>query len=203
MCKNALSQVHSYPAPMPAFYATKTAMENLKEQRERQRATIRRVMEVTGLNLTTLAKRASVAHTTLTRYMNKDVSHILSARTMAKIEGVAAGLMPEGTSDEPCLLRDLGKRMKLVRDVMAPNTQDDAIARALGWTPEDMRRAFSGEIKPSLAQLLSFAQRFNVTTDFLLMESLEGLPRSSERLLAAACPKLGMNIPHRTGTDQL
>lgn len=58
-------------------------------QQELQREMVRRMCAETGLDLTNLARQAGVAASTLTRFMNKPVKNLLSARTIAKLERVA------------------------------------------------------------------------------------------------------------------
>lgn len=173
-------------------------------QREAIRQRVRRVHEITGLSYTSLAKRAGIgAASTLTRFMNDPrTTHLLSTTTLAKIESV--GDLVPAERDDPKLLKALGDRMRLVREIIAPSYSDEAIASLIGWTPKAMQEIFDGNVAPTVTALRAFAQRMRVTTDFLLSESLEGLPRFAERKLLAARPGLGEppgGIESHTGTD--
>lgn len=64
-------------------------------QQEAARRLIHELCRITGLTPTRLAMKAGVRHTTLTRFLNDDnVTHTLSARTIAKLRDAVADKMP-------------------------------------------------------------------------------------------------------------
>ena len=68
----------------------------IDEQRAAIRALIRSMMEATGLDATHLAKAAGVAPSTLTRFLNQPVKHLLTARTLAKLSKASGMAVPAG-----------------------------------------------------------------------------------------------------------
>lgn len=165
----------------------------MSEQQEAIRDRIRRLSETTGKSYSALAKEARLASSTLTRFMNKaSVTHLLSTSTLAKLDALSQTPIERVPSEDPVLLKQLGERMRLARSVFARNTPDRDVAGIIGWSAAQMEAIFAGMEAPSLGSLRAFASRMNVTTDFLLSESLEGLPRASERALLAVRPTLGL-----------
>lgn len=75
-----------------------TAKEDI---RDRQRRMIRENMERLGISATELARRAGIAHTTISRFMNEDVKHVLSSTTMAKIGQVLQRQSQEWVDQTP------------------------------------------------------------------------------------------------------
>ncbi len=69
-----------YPQPAILRYA-----KCMELSREEIRAWILRVLEKTGESATALAKRAGVAQTTLTRFLNDDDAPMMGLRTISKI----------------------------------------------------------------------------------------------------------------------
>lgn len=185
--------------------AMSTRGQTVQEQQEAIREKVRRIVKATNWSYSYIAKKAGLgAASTLTRFMNNpDITHVLSTKTLAKIESLGNYLPAQ--KDDPALLKALGDRMRFVRETMAPAHSDDAVAGPIGWSAEEMKSIFEGKAAPTVTALQMFAARMRVTTDFLLSESLEGLPRFAEARLLAARPTLGEppadNEPH-TGTDQ-
>jgi plasmid maintenance system antidote protein VapI len=71
-------------------------MEN-DDQQAAIRDLVRRMMESTGLDPTGLAKAAGIAPSTLTRFLNQPVKHLLTARTLAKLSKVSGVPVPVGS----------------------------------------------------------------------------------------------------------
>lgn len=180
-------------------------MHVMSEQQEAIRDRIKRLSEATGKSYSALARDAGLATSTLTRFMNNpSVTHLLSTRTLAKLNALSQTPIDNGPPEDPALLKRMGERMRLARSVFTPNTPDHEVAGAIGWSVAQMEAIFAGAEAPSLGALRTFALRMNVTTDFLLSESLEGLSRSAERALIAACPTLGLppkGMAPNTDTD--
>lgn len=57
----------------------------MTEQQEQQRQIIRLMADAAGLELSALARKAGLAPSTLTRFMNRPIKHLLSTRTLAKL----------------------------------------------------------------------------------------------------------------------
>ena len=67
-----------------------SAKEVLASLPDQQLERLAQIRAATGLSNTALARQAGIAASTLNRFVNGDVSHALSAVTMAKIEAVAS-----------------------------------------------------------------------------------------------------------------
>lgn len=135
----------------------------MEEERDEIRRFVADLSRQTGLSLTALAKRAGVAATTLTRFMNSDeVDHVLSSTTLAKLRRLAR----MGGMDQAVQAPDLEeparhRRMIVVRefDVSAQAGTGADLEPLDGsgshtvvgqWQlPEDYLRAFT----PSTSQL--------------------------------------------------
>jgi transcriptional regulator with XRE-family HTH domain len=66
------------------------------DQQAAMRTLIRLMMEATGLDATSLARRAGMAPSTLTRFLNQPVKHLLTARTLAKLAKASGVPVPAG-----------------------------------------------------------------------------------------------------------
>jgi hypothetical protein len=62
--------------------------------REAMRAWVRSVIAATGLSDWAFATRAGLATSTITRFLNQPVKHLLSARTLSKISAAADAPVP-------------------------------------------------------------------------------------------------------------
>ncbi|MCW5615854.1 MAG: helix-turn-helix transcriptional regulator [Rhodocyclaceae bacterium] len=71
-------------------------MERDDAERERQRAEVRELCARLDLTPTELARKAGVVPSTLNRFLNKNVTHMLSARTLARLRNVAGGINHPG-----------------------------------------------------------------------------------------------------------
>jgi plasmid maintenance system antidote protein VapI len=69
----------------------------IDDQQAAIRDLIRLMMEKTGLDPTGLARSAGVAPSTLTRFLNQPVKHLLTARTLAKLSKVSGVPVPVGS----------------------------------------------------------------------------------------------------------
>lgn len=65
----------------------------MDDEQKAQRRLIQRLLNYTQTDATNLARLAGVAHTTLTRFLNKEGDQLLSNRTIAKLMR-ASGLPP-------------------------------------------------------------------------------------------------------------
>lgn len=71
-----------------------------------QRAYLRQAMAATGMDGTNLAREAKMAPSTVNKFLNSEVKHLLSARTLAKIAAVSGVPVPpaaigaQGDNDE-------------------------------------------------------------------------------------------------------
>ena len=61
---------------------------------EAAHAIVEKMMEATGLDATNLARRAKVAPSTLTRFLNGDVKHSLSLKTLTKLSQASGVPLP-------------------------------------------------------------------------------------------------------------
>jgi len=76
----------------------------IDEDQEAARRFLREILRATGWPPSRLAKLAGMSHSTLTRFLNGSVSHTLSARTISKIRGAAAQVLPPDQIDQFWLL---------------------------------------------------------------------------------------------------
>lgn len=79
-------------------------MHNMDPEQAAARRFIREILRVTGWAPSRLARESGVYHTTLTRFLNTDVEHTLSSRTVGKIRKAAAKKIPAGQLDALWLL---------------------------------------------------------------------------------------------------
>lgn len=70
---------------------------NLDDQQAAIRDVLRNMMEATGLDPTGLARLAGVSPSTLTRFLNQPVKHLLTARTLAKLSQASGVPVPAGS----------------------------------------------------------------------------------------------------------
>lgn len=73
-------------------------------QQEAARRFVREILRVTGWTPSALARRAHIAHTTLTRFLNAEVGHTLSMRTIDKLRRAAEAEIPRDQLDSLWLL---------------------------------------------------------------------------------------------------
>jgi transcriptional regulator with XRE-family HTH domain len=176
-------------------------MEHDKE-REAVKNMIRNWADAADLGFSGLARRAGLAPSTLTRFMNGPGKHILSHRTLAKLSAAVGPSLNHTAADAYYAL--VGSRMRKVRQAMASQSSDEEVAAVLGWSVKQMEEIFMGRWRPDLHELLAFARRMRVTTDFLLSGDPETLPVRSIARLQQACPDLLSDegdIELHTGTD--
>lgn len=95
----------------------------MDDEQRAARAQIQAALEKTGLSPTELARRAGVAGTTLTRFLNSsDVKHVPSTRTLSKILA-AAGMHGLGVNDGLAgRVKELPHRIDMPRDVPVMGT---------------------------------------------------------------------------------
>lgn len=82
-------------------------MNEVDAQQEAQRGWIRAALNELGMDLTAFARAAGLTPSTLTRFMNSDVGHVLSTRTWAKLVAVKRGYQGK-MSDFDAIPADLG-----------------------------------------------------------------------------------------------
>lgn len=76
---------------------------------EAQRELLRLMMRETDLDLTGLARKAGLAPSTLTRFMNNDeIGHALSARTLARLNGATGVAVPVPSASSEARVPVLG-----------------------------------------------------------------------------------------------
>lgn len=75
--------------------AEETAAD-ISEQQAVMRDLIRSMMEKTGLDATGLARVAALAPSTLTRFLNQPVKHLLTTRTLEKLARISGVSVPHG-----------------------------------------------------------------------------------------------------------
>lgn len=73
-------------------------------EQEAVRRFVREILRVTGWTPSALAKRARLAHTTLTRFLNAEVGFTLSTRTIGKVRMAAEEEIPREQLDTLWLL---------------------------------------------------------------------------------------------------
>jgi transcriptional regulator with XRE-family HTH domain len=169
--------------------------------RETTRRQVERMLRSSGLDPTTLARRAGLAPSTLTRFLNKPVNYILSTSSLLKLAAVCPAC---GQAADPVWLAGVGRRMRQAREAIAPQLADEVIADLIGWSVEEFGEILDGHLEPVLSQFNAFANRLGVTTDFLLSGAIEGLGRRNMRLLLQRFPELlGTEDPEdiAPGTD--
>lgn len=83
------------------------AMITLDIDQAAARHFVQEILRVTGWSASALAKRAGLAHTTLTRFLKKDVTYTLSSRSLGAIRRAA---MPEISVDQLEALWQLSQR---------------------------------------------------------------------------------------------
>ena len=96
----------------------------------------------------------------------------------------------------------IGERIGWVRELVMPNRTE--AAETLGMDPSTLAKIESGDRTPSVYQIIEFANRFRVSTDFILREMLTA--RTDEELalkLAALHPEVVLQPEStETGTDK-
>jgi transcriptional regulator with XRE-family HTH domain len=124
-------------------------MSNQKGDPEQRatRAWLYWVMDSTGLSASGLAHKAGVAVSTITRFLNKDVKHTLSARTIARIAAVtepepsplvAAALTP---TDVEILRRALKEARLVMRRDVPPEEHESTEAQIVAHIYDVLRDA--------------------------------------------------------------
>lgn len=86
------------------------------EQREEQRAYVRELARLTRLSVTQLAKLAGLSPSTLNRFLNENVSHMLSARTLVKVRDAAERIIVREGKDPNDTLPVFTNRQRLQAD---------------------------------------------------------------------------------------
>lgn len=80
---------------------------DINAQQAAIRDLLRLMMEVSGHDASSLAREAGMAPSTLTRFLNKPVKHLLTARTLAKLSQVTGVPVPVGAPQMTAAEREL------------------------------------------------------------------------------------------------
>lgn len=113
--------------------------------------------------------------------------------------------MPKTVKPDPYskLQAQIGERMKWARELVEPNRTE--VARIMGVDPSTLAKNEDGERAPSIYTVIQYANRFRVSTDYLLRGQLIGRIDEEMRLkLAALHPELVLpqkNTDVDTDTD--
>lgn len=153
---------------------------HMDEFQQEARALVERIMQDLGVTATELARGAGVTPSTLTRFLNKDVKHTLSAKTVAKlrkhyaarggsladIEGATTRPLVhaaafDGSTDQPTGDEPLPEMMRREREAASMSKRD--LAAQLGVTAADISRFESGQARPSLQTLIDFCAIFRIS----------------------------------------
>lgn len=105
-----------------------------EELRDAQRKRLAALVESSGLDLSTLARRAGLAPSTLTRFMNGRVKHALSARTLDKLTGVVGGAAPVDAANDT-----LPKQLRVAAVL--------AVAKVLEVAPGDLAHSSERQLE--------------------------------------------------------
>lgn len=100
---DALQMGDEHDACMDRHTAEKNAL------RELHRDFVRKCMDATGLECSALARKAGLSPSTLNRFMNSDVAHVLSSGTIAALSRaahIAAPHSPEGNMSPGMVVQD-------------------------------------------------------------------------------------------------
>lgn len=100
--------------------------------------------------------------------------------------------------------KGVGARIAWVREILMPNRSE--LARLMGVDPSTLAKIEDGERAPSIFNVIEIANRFRVSTDFLLRGLLTAQTDHELALeLAARHPELVLQHPRTgesTGRDQ-
>lgn len=137
--------------------------------RDSQRSLLRQMLATTGLKPTPFARRAGVDPTTLTRFLNsRDVTHLLSAGTLAKCStasgiAVPVGIMAAAPGDPDLDPERLRLAMSIALDPagnVTPMDLNTAELTALAYdTLEDIQAEEGGLSESSLSTVRVIVRR--------------------------------------------
>lgn len=175
-------------------------------QQEAVRDLVREMLRATGLKPTQLARRAGVVPSTLTRFLNGDVKHILSLSSLYKLSEVSGIAVPAAVShehagmperfDEQAFNKGVGRRLMWVREI-ARHTQAQA-AEMIGAKEGEYSKWESGELAAAPARLLRFCARYRVSMDYIYRATMQGVHPELADMLLDAHPEL-----QRSTTDRV
>ena len=86
----------------------------------------------------------------------------------------------------------IGERICWVRELVEPN--QSKAARLLNIDPSTLSKIETGDRAPSIFNVLEIANRFRVTTDYLLRGDLRGSDEEIALILAARHPELALTL---------
>lgn len=99
-------------SPQTCPMTTRTAKARDLALRERQRAFIRKAANWAGWTPTELARAAGLAPSTLNRFLNQEVAHVLSAKTLDAIRTAVAGHFGSSSDYTPDQVQTLLRRIE-------------------------------------------------------------------------------------------
>jgi DNA-binding XRE family transcriptional regulator len=94
---------------------------------------------------------------------------------------------------------EIGHRIKWAREIVEPNRA--AFARLLGVHRTTLQKIEDGERAPSVFDVLNIAHRLRVSTDYILIGTLEGVDGQLAALLALRHPELRPHTYKARGDD--
>ena len=89
---------------LTASFAKMQAMTGIDPDQAAARRFVSEILRITGWSATGLARKAHLAPSTLTRFLNNEVGHTLSSRTISKLRQAAATEIPADQLDTLWLL---------------------------------------------------------------------------------------------------
>lgn len=96
--------------------------------------------------------------------------------------------------------KEIGARIRWARELVVPNRA--AFARAIGVDRTTVQKIEDGDRPPSVFNVLDFAYRLRVSTDYILRGSMLGVDAELADLLLKAHPELRAAPVHRTRPDE-
>lgn len=90
--------------------------------------------------------------------------------------------------------KEIGARIRWARELVVPNRA--AFARAIGVDRTTVQKIEDGDRPPSVFNVLDFAYRLRVSTDYILRGSMLGVDAELADSLLRAHPELATRRPH-------
>lgn len=137
-----------------------------------QRELVRTMLARTGLTPTELARKAGLTPSTLTRFLNGQVKHALSARTLDALS--AASLVPVGyvapeishpqsADDAERIADDRELAQWIATERGRRRWTQEALAALVMVSAEDIAAWEAGQIRPNIFQIIDLCGVFGVT----------------------------------------
>jgi transcriptional regulator with XRE-family HTH domain len=161
-------------------------------EREEARALIREMVRTTGLSLTPLARKAGLVPSTLTRFMNADVTHLLTLRTFQKLSRASGVPIPQGITAavdrQSKMPNSPVARLRALR--LAWWGEDEAAAAALGVPLEKLQAQESGAEPMDSEYVLRVLSVTRTSPSWVYEGSLEDVSPLVAARLALVAPEL-------------